>query len=176
VKSSVIHQPTGGSTVLPTTTPYIGSNRLGLVVAVGARLQILPAKHLALLERKTEGDCLLAITSREIEETLYCMRLESGEPFGWRIMGEGMEAQLNAERREIIALLAEEPLAPREIASALKKNPNTSVNSKYVGSGRSRRTHRTVVHLVPFVHGVTLFASSPARIAILARNNRPLRH
>jgi hypothetical protein len=44
------------------------------------------------LERKTEGDCLLAITSREIEETLYCMRLESGEPFGWRIMGEGMEA------------------------------------------------------------------------------------
>ncbi|MGA7408921.1 MAG: winged helix-turn-helix domain-containing protein [Bryobacteraceae bacterium] len=67
----------------------------------------------------------MAITSREIEETLYCMRLESGEPFGWRIMGEGMEAQLNAERREIIALLAAGPLAPREIASALKKNPNT---------------------------------------------------
>ncbi len=77
------------------------------------------------LQRKTEGDCLLSITGREMEETVYGMRLESGEPFGWKITGRGAEANLSSERRAIVELLAEEPMVPKAIATALSKNPST---------------------------------------------------
>jgi predicted transcriptional regulator len=53
------------------------------------------------------------------------MRLENGDTFGWRITGNGMEAELAAARREIVELLEEEPLVPKMIASMLKKNPST---------------------------------------------------
>lgn len=78
-----------------------------------------------MLERKTEGDCPLTITSREIEETVYGTRLESGEPFGWRITGKGVQAELSAGRRAIVDLLAEEPPLRKTIASMLKNNPST---------------------------------------------------
>ena len=97
----------------------------GIDVVLGTSGVTAACDHIWVLERKTEGDCLLTITSREIEETIYGMRLESGEPFGWRITGKGVEAELSAERRAIVDLLAEEPLVPKTIASMLKKNPST---------------------------------------------------
>ncbi len=97
----------------------------GIDVILGTSGVTAACDHIWVLERKTEGDCLLTITSREIEETTYGMRLENGKPFGWRITGHGLEAGLTAERRAIVELLAEEPLVPKTIASMLKKNPNT---------------------------------------------------
>ncbi len=97
----------------------------GIDVVLGTSGVTAACDHIWVLDRKTEGDHLLTVTSREIEETIYGMRLESGEPFGWKIIGKGVEAQLSAERRAIIELLEEEPLAPKTIATRLKKNPNT---------------------------------------------------
>lgn len=98
---------------------------VGIDVVLGTSGVTAACDHIWVLERKKEGDCLLTVTSREIEETIYGMRLVNSEPFGWRITGQGEEAALSAERREIVDLLAHEPLVPKEIASKLNKNPNT---------------------------------------------------
>ena len=97
----------------------------GIDVVLGTSGVTAACDHIWVLDRKTEGDHLLTITSREIEETIYGMRLEGSEPFGWRITGSGVEAELSTERRAIVELLEVESLAPKTIAAKLNKNPNT---------------------------------------------------
>jgi hypothetical protein len=77
--------------------------------------------------RTPNGDTVLTSRGREHEELNYAMRF-SNDPndFGWEIYGSGEEAQLSAEREEIIELLRHEaPLMPARIAMLLKKNANT---------------------------------------------------
>ena len=78
------------------------------------------------LRRQPDGDSLLTVTGRDIEEVVYGMRLENGDPFGWKITGQGAEAELSAERRDIMELLRNEgPQVPKMIASMLRKNAST---------------------------------------------------
>lgn len=97
----------------------------GIDVVLGTSGVTAACDHIWVLDRKPNGDCILRVTSREIEETIYSMRLENGEPFGWRITGKGIEAELGSERRAIVDLLEDEPHTPKSIASKLNKNEST---------------------------------------------------
>lgn len=78
------------------------------------------------LKRSPQGDCVLTVRGREMEELTYALHFENESPFGWRITATGEEATLTAERRDIVELLRNEgPHVPKMIATALKKNPNT---------------------------------------------------
>jgi RecA-family ATPase len=72
------------------------------------------------LQRQSDGTNLLTILSREMEEKTYLLQLDNGEDgvhkFGWRMLSAGEEARSSAERREVLQLLAEEPLTSRDIA------------------------------------------------------------
>jgi DNA-binding NarL/FixJ family response regulator len=74
------------------------------------------------LQRQTDGTSLLTILSREMDETVYQLKIDSGDdgahPFGWRILAEGEEAVASAERKEVIELLRDEAsgLTSKEIA------------------------------------------------------------
>jgi hypothetical protein len=73
------------------------------------------------LKRKPEGEATLDIVGREVEEKTFALRFDQ-EPFGWRILGDDAAQLLNAERREIMALLREEgALTPAQIAVELGK-------------------------------------------------------
>lgn len=75
------------------------------------------------LKKKADGECLLEITGREMEDKTYGMRLIDGETFGWKVMGEGEEVAMSEERQDILNLLREEgPLKPDAIARKLTKN------------------------------------------------------
>jgi predicted ATP-dependent serine protease len=78
------------------------------------------------LRRQSGGECLLEITGREMEEKTYSLKFSDGDPFGWKLIGEGEQVKLSEERREIIELLRDEaPLKPAKIAILLKKNAVT---------------------------------------------------
>lgn len=79
------------------------------------------------LRRNIQGEHLLTVRGREMEEVVYGMKFEDGDHFGWRITGSGEEAMLSAERREIVKLLRSEgPQVPKRIAAMLgNKNANT---------------------------------------------------
>jgi len=78
------------------------------------------------LKKTPHGDCLLTVRGREMEEVVFGMRFENGEPFGWRITGSGEEAVLSTERRDILDLLRNDgPQVPKVMATLLKKNPTT---------------------------------------------------
>lgn len=78
------------------------------------------------LKKTPHGDYLLTVRGREMEEVIYGMHFENADPFGWRITGTGEEATLSAERRDMLDLLRTEgPLAPKTMATMLRKNPNT---------------------------------------------------
>jgi hypothetical protein len=100
----------------------------GIDVVLGTSGVTAACDAILTLKRQTEGDCLLSIVGREMEDTAYGLRLENGDgkPFGWRITGKGIEAELSAERRAIVELLKSDgPQVPKMIASMLGKNPNT---------------------------------------------------
>lgn len=75
------------------------------------------------LKRKSEGDALLELSGREQEEKSIGLKFDTGVPFGWRGTGEGVEATMSEERRDILDLLKEDaPMSPAGIATALGKN------------------------------------------------------
>jgi hypothetical protein len=74
------------------------------------------------LQRKPEWNATLEVTGREVEECSYALRFERGEPFGWCFAGDGAEAAMTAERRELVEILRDEGgLTPRQIAAELGK-------------------------------------------------------
>lgn len=78
------------------------------------------------IKRLPGGDFLLDITGREMEDRTYGLKFGAGEPFGWRIIGEGPEVGLTEERQEILELLRDEaPLKPAKMAAMLRKNAVT---------------------------------------------------
>lgn len=78
------------------------------------------------LRKQASGESILEITGREMEEQTLALRLESGETFGWRLIGEGAEVGMSEARQEIVELLKDDaPLSPRAIATSLRKNAVT---------------------------------------------------
>jgi hypothetical protein len=74
------------------------------------------------LDRLPGGDFILRIKGRDMPDKEYGMRFVDGDPFGWKVIGEGNEIALSEERQEILELLKEEaPLKPARIAAMLKK-------------------------------------------------------
>jgi hypothetical protein len=74
------------------------------------------------LRRQFGGDFVLDVTGREMEEQSYALKLDNGAVTGWRVIGDGHEAGMSEERREILDLLREEaPLKPVKIARLLQK-------------------------------------------------------
>ncbi len=79
------------------------------------------------LKRKPEGEALLELSGREQEEKTIGLKFQTGLPFGWRGTGEGVEATMSEERRDILDLLKEDaPMSPAGIATALGKNRITT--------------------------------------------------
>jgi AAA domain/Winged helix-turn-helix DNA-binding len=77
------------------------------------------------MKRSSQGDCVLTVRGREMEEMTYGLRF-GDEPFGWQITGAGEEALLTKQRREIVDLLRKEgPLPPKSISEKLGKNGTT---------------------------------------------------
>jgi DNA-binding MarR family transcriptional regulator len=78
------------------------------------------------LRRTPEGFCELEVTGREIRETSLAMKLETENPFGWRVLGEARAESLSNTRRDILDLLKDEPnQTPAQIARDLNKNAVT---------------------------------------------------
>ncbi len=78
------------------------------------------------LRKQASGESLLEITGREMEEQALGLRFETGDPFGWRMTGEGAEIGMSEARQEIVELLAAEGrLKPARIAELLRKNAVT---------------------------------------------------
>jgi RecA-family ATPase len=78
------------------------------------------------LRKQPTGDSILEMTGREIEESTLALRLDTGDPFGWKLIGEGAEVAMSEQRLEIFELLKEDaPLKPAEVARRLKKNEVT---------------------------------------------------
>ncbi|SPF56440.1 hypothetical protein SBA4_860019 [Candidatus Sulfopaludibacter sp. SbA4] len=80
------------------------------------------------LRRQSNGDVLLEVTGREMEEKTYALHFETDPAtFGWNFIGEGEDLKLSSERKEILDLLREDgPMEPKQIATQLAKNPNTT--------------------------------------------------
>lgn len=75
------------------------------------------------LKRRPEGEAMLEVVGREVEERAFAMRFESGEPFGWHFLGDGAAAVMSAERREQLDLLREEgAMSPKQIAAGMAKS------------------------------------------------------
>jgi len=78
------------------------------------------------LRKQASGDSILDIVGREMEDQTLGVRLMTGEPFGWHLIGEGAEVGMSEARQEIVELLKDEaPLAPVRIAGLLRKNAVT---------------------------------------------------
>jgi hypothetical protein len=79
------------------------------------------------LKRQNDGkEGLLEIRGREIEDAAFALRFNKEEPFGWTVIGEGDQAALTEERRDIVMLLQQEgAMKPNAIARALVKNAVT---------------------------------------------------
>jgi len=78
------------------------------------------------IRKQASGESVLEITGREMEEQTLGLRFQTGEPFGWRLIGEGAEVGMSEARQEIVELLKDEaPLSPARIAGMLKKNAVT---------------------------------------------------
>jgi RecA-family ATPase len=98
----------------------------GVDVVLGTSGVTAACDHIWVLERRKEGDCLLTVTSREIEEQIFAMKLVNDDPFGWTITGRGADAELSVQRQAICDFLAKAgPSQPKDIARALGKNGST---------------------------------------------------
>jgi len=78
------------------------------------------------LRKQPNGECVLEITGREMEELTLGLKLQTGDPFGWQLTAEGAEVGMSEARQEIVELLKDDaPLAPARIAGLLRKNAVT---------------------------------------------------
>jgi hypothetical protein len=78
------------------------------------------------MRRLPDGKRVLDITGREMEEQTYGLRLCTGDHMSWRLTGQGAEASMSEERKQIVELLKlKGRLKPAQIAGLLGKNPNT---------------------------------------------------
>lgn len=73
------------------------------------------------LKRQSDGTSLLEIIPRDADEQTYLMSLEKTSSFGWRITAQGEAAIMSQDRREVMDLLQEEPLMPKELAMQMGK-------------------------------------------------------
>jgi hypothetical protein len=81
------------------------------------------ADTLWLLKRRPEGDAVLEVVGRELEDRSFALHLERETPFGWRFLGDGSEYAETGERREVLRLLREDgPKTPVQIAADLGKS------------------------------------------------------
>lgn len=69
------------------------------------------------LKRQSDGSSLLEVLPRDADEQTYQMTLEKGTPFGWRIIAQGEAATMSVERKEVMDLLQEEKLTPKQLAA-----------------------------------------------------------
>jgi len=75
------------------------------------------------LKRKLEGDAVLEVIGREVEECSFGLHFDRETPFGWRFEGDGAKLLVTAERREIRDLLQEEGgMTPKQVAIELDKS------------------------------------------------------
>jgi hypothetical protein len=75
------------------------------------------------LQRQSDGTSLLNVIPRDAETTVYQMKLfgdgDTDHSFGWCIVNAGEDATTSAEAQQVIDLLRELPLGPKEIARQL---------------------------------------------------------
>lgn len=78
------------------------------------------------LRKQNTGNSILEMTGREMEELTLALKLDTGDPFGWQLIGEGSQVALSEQRQEILELLkGEGALLPKTIATMLRKNAVT---------------------------------------------------
>jgi archaellum biogenesis ATPase FlaH len=81
------------------------------------------------LQKKQDGDAVLKVTGREVEEDSFALRFSKEEGnFGWLFTGgNGAHASVSPQRRQILDLLTTQgPLTPKRMAELLGKNDNTT--------------------------------------------------
>lgn len=84
------------------------------------------ADSLWLLKRAgPQGEAVLELTGREVEGTTYGLKFNTGDPFGWLITGEGFEAEMSQERRDILMLLSQEGAQKPAVIARMLGNKNT---------------------------------------------------
>jgi len=81
------------------------------------------------LVRQSDGSSLLNVIPRDAEQQIYQMKLygddDPDHPFGWAILATGDDATSSAESQEVVDLLKELPLGPKEIARQLGRKEGT---------------------------------------------------
>lgn len=113
------------ATVLVDHTRKMGAEN-GLDTVSGTTGKTAACDAVWTLKKLSTGDAVLEVTGREMEEQTLGLRLVTGDGFGWRLIGEGVEVGMSEARQEIVELLKDEaPLSPARIAAMLKKNAVT---------------------------------------------------
>jgi RecA-family ATPase len=79
---------------------------------------------------KTPKSTLLTIQGRDMGDAEFALHFDHADyGFGWTVVGTGEEVMRSESRQQIVELLKEEgALTPKEIATTLKKNYNTTRN------------------------------------------------
>ena len=81
------------------------------------------------LQRQADGTSLLSVIHRDAEPATYQMKLygddDPDHSFGWWILATGEDATTSAESQQVIDLLRELPLGPKEIARQLALKEGT---------------------------------------------------
>lgn len=79
---------------------------------------------------KTAKSTLLTIQGRDMSDAEFAVRFDHDDyAFGWSVVGTGEEVMRSESRQQIVDLLKEEgAMTPKEIATTLKKNYNTTRN------------------------------------------------
>jgi DNA-binding NarL/FixJ family response regulator len=81
------------------------------------------------LQRQADGSSLLTVIHRDAEQQIYQMKFygddDPDHPFGWWIAATGDDATTSVESQEVIDLLKELPLGPKEVARQLGRKEGT---------------------------------------------------
>jgi hypothetical protein len=81
------------------------------------------------LQRQGDGTCLLSVIHRDAEPQTYQMKLygddDADRSFGWWVLASGDDATTSSESQEVIDLLKDQQLGPKEIARQLGKKEGT---------------------------------------------------
>ncbi len=82
---------------------------------------------LVLKRERCRADGILTVTGRDIEERELALKFR-GDLGRWTLLGDAAEYRMSEERAAILDVLDGKALAPKAIADALGKNPNTTRN------------------------------------------------